>query len=107
MIGRRPPIVLVPKYIGCPFPQANAAAQGENRGLNRDTSPGLFNIRPPRAQLVTMYVHWLTVQVQDQFRVNLDELYEGAPVRETFLGERRARNRVINQFLDAQGRYQA
>lgn len=96
-------IVLVPRRIGTPHPEADGAVQPQNIAADAATSPAYFgNLNAGEVVLVTVYAQWLTIPVDDQFRDRLDQLYTGVPVEEFANNSWRA----INQNLTANGTYE-
>jgi len=95
--GSAPVLVVVPKRIGTPLPEANSTVTGVNRVLDRYTSPASF---PPAGyvRLETIYVQWLMVPVDDQCGNRLDSLYTGVFVSED--------GKVTNQPMRSDGTYQ-
>jgi hypothetical protein len=85
-----PVSVVVPGAIGAPHPQVDkehGAVVGENRALNNETSPvWAETFLPGDVKLVTVYLHWLSVPVVDQFGEGIGGLYAGAKVEEKIRG---------------------
>jgi len=113
VVGTVPVIVIVPFDIQRPFPQFEANMAGtvnfgdptiKNLGLNNKSSPSLETPRKPLVRLCTIYGHWQTIQVVDQFNHPLNALYLGAPITESF--QNSTTRGPINQFLNDQGEYQ-
>jgi len=95
-----PVIVVIPRTIHEPFPQADGNVEPENLVLDRDSSPA-WRVRRDEVELVTAWFHWLTVTVEDQFGDVLDDIYDRAEVEERV-------SRVqfdINQQLRGDGTY--
>jgi hypothetical protein len=94
-------VVIVPAAIGTPHPTYNSTVTGTNRVLDGTTSPATTGLSSGDVWLVTEYDYFMTMQVVDQFGVNLDQLYAGAPISETINFQVVA----INQNLTASGTY--
>jgi hypothetical protein len=95
--------VIVPKRIHRPYPQADGDVDPQNLVLDGSTSPAWWGLPANTVKLVTAWIHWLTVTVEDQFGTVLDDLYEGVEVQEK-IGSSAWRS--INQPLSADGTYQ-
>jgi len=95
-------IVVVPTKIHEPYPEADGDVAPQNLVLDASTSPAAWGLPPNAVQLVTAWIQWLTIGVEDQFGDDLDELYEGVDVQERVGGVWRS----INQTLTGSGTYQ-
>ena len=94
-------VVVVPKRIRPPYPEADGDVQSENVALYQGSSPAFQSVPQGAVLLSTIYVHWLPITVEDQFQKPLDDLYAGVTVEEK-LG---LADRDINQKLDSSGGY--
>ena len=100
--GSVPALVLIPKSIGQPHTTYNGPLTGYNDVLGPSTSPA-YHGAPGKVLLVTVFVHKMTITVDDQFGHVLDSIFEGAPVTEYSANSQTYTN--INQSLTAQGTY--
>jgi hypothetical protein len=96
--------VVLPKYVGSPPDSGDTApTQSTNMLMNKGSSPAWDPTVPNgSAYLVRWYGKWLRVVVKDQFGDPIGDLYEGAPVEETFGNHP---PRAINQKLRADSSY--
>ncbi len=93
--------VIVPADIEKPEDLPGGVVEGVNYAINESTSPASFNTPTGQVELVTMYGHWMTLQVLDQFGDSIDDLYENAVVEEQLGGVWGS----INQPVSATGTY--
>ena len=101
--SRLPVIVVVPKKLRTPYPEADSAVTPYNMLADRTTSPAYFGtINANQVARVTVWEQRLTIGVNDQFNQPLDAMYEGAEVKEQVNGNWRS----INQSLSASGTYE-
>jgi hypothetical protein len=77
-----PVVVVIPRAIKEPHPDASGPIKGENRILGPDSTPTMFDCSENRVMLATVYIHEISVEVVDQFGDLLDPLYNGQGVRE-------------------------
>jgi GT2 family glycosyltransferase len=75
-------IVIIPKAIAKPYPQAAGALDPQNLGINRETSPAAYDVPPTKVRLITAWIQWLPIAVNDQFGIRLHNMYSGAKVEE-------------------------
>ena len=99
-------VVIVPTRImldnNGEYPQADGAVNPVNLALDAGDSPAMLNVPAGAVALVTAWLQWMTIPVEDQFGNRLDALYEGAEVHEFSQGAWHN----INQPLSAAGTYQ-
>ncbi len=99
-LARDTAIVVIPKAIAKPHPEFDGAVTGFNQAGDASTSPAWWGQLPNGSvKLLTWYVTFLTIPVNDQFGKRLDKIYKGTAVTEH-------NNQPINQQMTAAGTYQ-
>lgn len=98
-----PVLVVVPRAIATPHPQPQGPVTPVNHVADRQTSPKYTGpLGANEVHLWTIYGHWLTIAVNDQFGDRLDNVYAGVKVEEYDGGNWR----YIFQNMTSNGTYQ-
>ncbi|MFA7160397.1 MAG: hypothetical protein WC299_13945 [Kiritimatiellia bacterium] len=90
-------VVLKPAAIHSPHPQFNGNVAGQNRALDSTTSPSAM-VGAGNVLLISLYITYQTITVDDQFGNTLNAIFSGSPVTE-YGGV------AINQLMTAAGTY--
>jgi len=90
-------IVLKPAAIHSPHPQFNGNVAGQNSALDSTTSPRAM-VGAGNVLLMSLYITYQTITVDDQLGNTLNAIYGGSPVTE-YGGV------AINQLMTAAGTY--